>query len=519
MMLHNDQKNIQGTTVIGFRGGFIDWAEDESKKYGIHYAIKEWSRALLKYCSVDNIVYLVPPSEYQVQLQGLNRLIQENRELEHKVALFPIPLGIQLLQKSNIDIIAMHDVGWLSLPQMGYIRNKFLKGSYSVTANCHTISYENIFPRFLAMGCSGLSQEDILICPSNAAQKVMSSAFNKLNGFLKEPEWPDIQVLPFGIDPARFRPVDKMFSRELLNLPIEAKIILWVGRISSIDKGNLLLFLNKILPTIKDQGAIMVVSGADPFDEWPRIQMQLKLWGLENSCIRLNVSDSSRTHLYSAADLFVSPADSVQESFGQTVLEAMACGLPVVVSDWDGYRDIVENNISGYLIPTWWNQGKEAASEFFRFLPWQSGHELLSMALTIDYNEFSEKISLLLEDDLLRKEMSERALLRASQFFWNKIIQKYEDIWFSRYGKIQATPEENYQTSLVHTDIFDINASDNFMKSKNDSSIINNSDLSKFYSYLSPNVRSFLPLSSFFNQDDTMLSQLAKGWIEKIISE
>ena len=44
--------------------------------------------------------------------------------------------------------------------------------------------------------------------------------------------------------------------------------------------------------------------------------------------------------------------DNIQETFGLTPLEAMAAGLPVVVSDWDGYRFTVRDGIEGFLVPT-----------------------------------------------------------------------------------------------------------------------------------------------------------------------
>ena len=47
--------------------------------------------------------------------------------------------------------------------------------------------------------------------------------------------------------------------------------------------------------------------------------------------------------VWHAADVFVSPSDNIQETFGLAVVEAMASGLPVVASDWDGYRDLVDD--------------------------------------------------------------------------------------------------------------------------------------------------------------------------------
>src|SRR6202012_5551691 len=56
--------------------------------------------------------------------------------------------------------------------------------------------------------------------------------------------------------------------------------------------------------------------------------------------------------LWAGADVFVSLVDNIQETFGITPVEAMAAGLPVVVSDWDGYRSTVRDGVEGFLIPT-----------------------------------------------------------------------------------------------------------------------------------------------------------------------
>ena len=53
-----------------------------------------------------------------------------------------------------------------------------------------------------------------------------------------------------------------------------------------------------------------------------------------------------------AADIFVSLSDNIQETFGLAPVEAMAAGLPCVVSDWNGYRDTVADGETGFRIPT-----------------------------------------------------------------------------------------------------------------------------------------------------------------------
>ncbi len=55
---------------------------------------------------------------------------------------------------------------------------------------------------------------------------------------------------------------------------------------------------------------------------------------------------------WAAADVFTSLSDNIQETFGLTPVEAMAAGLPCVVSDWDGYKDTVRDGVDGFRVPT-----------------------------------------------------------------------------------------------------------------------------------------------------------------------
>ena len=61
---------------------------------------------------------------------------------------------------------------------------------------------------------------------------------------------------------------------------------------------------------------------------------------------------SNRKLAWASADIFCSLSDNIQETFGISPVEAMAAGLPCVVSDWDGYKDTVRDGVDGILIPT-----------------------------------------------------------------------------------------------------------------------------------------------------------------------
>jgi glycosyltransferase involved in cell wall biosynthesis len=110
------------------------------------------------------------------------------------------------------------------------------------------------------------------------------------------------------------------------------------------------------------------------------------------------VPESFLADLYNAADVYVHT--SIIEGFGLTILEAMACGLPVVVYETADFQKII--NDSGFVL----KQG--------------------------DIAGLSEKIELLQEDEKMRRHLSENALRQSKKFVWKesalKHLKVYEEI-------------------------------------------------------------------------------------------
>ena len=109
--------------------------------------------------------------------------------------------------------------------------------------------------------------------------------------------------------------------------------------------------------------------------------------------------------IYNAFDVYCFPSVSGEESFGLTVLEAMACGVPPVISDFDGVPSVVGD--AGLIVP---------AVRFERDIA-----TINSYASPLD---FSEKVNLLLNDDVLRKTYARKALVRAQMFTWEEAAQR-----------------------------------------------------------------------------------------------
>lgn len=135
--------------------------------------------------------------------------------------------------------------------------------------------------------------------------------------------------------------------------------------------------------------------------------------------------------LYSASDIFVSPSDSIQESFGITLLEAMASGLPVVASDRNGYKDLVAHNKTGFRIP-YWSDCKIGELNYIEtlFNLWPKEHLYLAQTVCVDVKKLTEYLSILVHSRRLRLEFGQNARNRIREGYdWNAVLPRYENLW------------------------------------------------------------------------------------------
>lgn len=155
----------------------------------------------------------------------------------------------------------------------------------------------------------------------------------------------DIKVIPHGLDTTVFKPVDQQVARNLLNLPQDKKLVLFgatSGAVTDPRKG--LLLLQKALDLLNDDGwsdtIELVIFGALSASNSFSLGFKAHYLGHFHDDLAIAL-------IYSAADVMVVP--SLQEAFGQTASESLACGTPVVGFKNTGLTDIVTHQQDGYL--------------------------------------------------------------------------------------------------------------------------------------------------------------------------
>lgn len=152
-----------------------------------------------------------------------------------------------------------------------------------------------------------------------------------------------ITVIHNAVNTNRFNPdlkeKHRVSIRAKLGITQNTQLILFVG--SGFERKGLPLLL-KILPKIKE--AHLVVIGKDRKMKYYKRQIQNTT--IENRVHFLGpIKDPSP--YYGASDTFAFP--TLYDPLPNTVLEAMACGLPVVISDSCGATDLVHNGVEGYI--------------------------------------------------------------------------------------------------------------------------------------------------------------------------
>ncbi len=155
-----------------------------------------------------------------------------------------------------------------------------------------------------------------------------------------------VAVIPCGVDLDRFRPGDRSAARRRLGLPPGAPVVLYVGRFAPLKGIDRLVRAAPLLPS----GVRLVLVGGDGPGDPERARLQ-RLAGDLGVAGRVRfagrVDHRALPPYYRAADVLVLP--SLYESFGLVVLEALACGTPVVATPVGAVEQVVRPGLTGEI--------------------------------------------------------------------------------------------------------------------------------------------------------------------------
>lgn len=345
--------------------------------------------------------------------------------------------------------------GCLFLPGPGlakyaYGRRMFGQKSWSLVGVTHTIASERVMEDAGKYLTAPIQPWDAVICTSQSVKTAFEYLLDSHGEYLaeklncKKPEAKlQLPIIPLGLNAADFakkgkRDYNGKELRRRLNIGPKDVAVLFVGRLSFHAKAHPFPMMAALENVAKETNTKIHLIQAGWFAN-DSVERSFKVAAQEH-CPNVNAifidarKPDIREFIWHAADIFCSLSDNIQETFGITPIEAMAAELPVVATDWDGYRETVVDQEHGFLVPTIMTPKGSGEMLAYRHSLEVDNYDYYlvntSQATAVDVDATTQAFKKLIEDPELRKKMGKAgAKYVAEKFDWKAIIPQYEALW------------------------------------------------------------------------------------------
>ena len=354
------------------------------------------------------------------------------------------------LPADRLDLLTQ--VGTLYLPgpdlaAAARLRLRAGPGAYSLVGVTHTTASHGAMDSLVALPSAPVMPWDALICTSSAVagtvKVVLEAELEHLRWRLGTPSrltLPQFPIIPLGVHAGDFviSSDRRQAARQTLGIAEDEVVALFVGRLSFHAKAHPHAMYAGLQAAAERTGRklVLVQCGWFAHEEIKRSFVE----GAAQLCpaVRALFTDgreaAQRDLSWSAADLFLSLSDNVQETFGLTPLEAMAAGLPVIVSDWDGYKDTVRDGVDGFRIPTWMPpphlgeplaRAHEAGVDNYDFYC-----GLTCQTVSLDLAVLADRLSEVVGNAELRRSLGAAGQARVAELYdWSVVFRRYQSLW------------------------------------------------------------------------------------------
>jgi glycosyltransferase involved in cell wall biosynthesis len=346
------------------------------------------------------------------------------------------------------------------LTYFAWLRRGLGQRLFSICGVNHTLSDEPAMSAIGRLLIGPLQEWDALVCTSTASKAAIQRILDEYAGYIGQltgvtlKARPQLPLIPLGVDCDALTPPEgdaaaRAAQRQRLGIGDDEIVLLYLGRFNHVEKAN------PIAMYIAAEQAAQRTKRKIRFLEvgwFPNADMEQgfrQLASVLSPTVQHQYLDGrafENRKVWSAADIFVSLSDNVQESFGLTPIEAMAAGLPVIVSDWDGYRDSVRDGVDGYRIQTIAPPPGMGEALAFIYAAGFGGHDIMcgaaAQSTAVHPGIAASAIIKLIEDENGRRAMGEAGRKRAREVFdWPVIIRAYQALWAELAELRKSAPE------------------------------------------------------------------------------
>jgi starch synthase len=341
------------------------------------------------------------------------------------------------------------------LAHFASLRMRSRTDSFSIVGVTHTIASHAAMSSIARLTDTAVMPWDALICTSNSVRSAVDTLLEQQCDFLKwrlklssTPVLPQLPIIPLGVhtDDFSFSISEKNAARAQFKLDADEVVILFVGRLSFHAKAHPYAMYAGAESVARKTGKkiTLLMCGwfANDMIKKAFIDGAVNYFGGGKTLFIDGGNEKVRSAAWAAADVFVSLSDNIQESFGLTPLEAMAAGLPVLVTDWDGYRDTVRDGIDGHRVSVANSLDIVGESLSRKYEAGVVNYDtycgLTCMMVAPDIPSFERHLQTLVEDPAMRATMGANGRQHVrDKFDWRIVYQKYRDL-FDELAAIRA---------------------------------------------------------------------------------
>ena len=388
-------------------------------------------------------------------LERLTALVWSTADGEHfKRAVHSANPGqaTRIVPLQDLDQVAA--VGALMLPgpvvaEHAWQRQALGSAAYSLIGITHTTATPRVMDALVAVPSAPVEPWDAILCTSQAVRTMVVQLLEDQEAYLRQRfslpaksamVRPQLPVIPLGVDCAALAPQPGLRQdwRARLGIGPDDVVALYLGRLSHHQKAHPIpLFQAMQIATEQSRTRLMLVMAGWFLNAEIEAAFRAAAWEF---CPDVPVvfMDGRLPDVQAAsramADLFVSPVDNVQETFGLSPVEAMAAGLPVVVSDWNGYRETVRDGGDGFLVPTLAPPPGICDDLALRFSSGLDGYDAqmgaVGQTVVVDIEAMAAAISRLADDPALRRTMGQSAQMHArAAYDWPSVVAQHRALW------------------------------------------------------------------------------------------
>lgn len=353
------------------------------------------------------------------------------------------------IPSGRLDLLSAHGALFLPGPGLAKSAQQRLRvgpAAWSLTGATYTLCSHQAMDAIVDMVSAPVMPWDALICATSVAQHAVKSLFQLQAEYLswrfgvKNFVFPQLPIIPFGVHQEDFSFTDsqKKAARDSLQLADGDIAVLFAGRLSFHAKAHpfpMIVALEEAAKKTKRQVALLL-CGQFPNDAVRDAFLRaVAAYAPHVRAIWVDGKDfTAYNQAWAASDIFISLSDNLQETFGITPVEAMASGLPVVVTDWDGYKDTVVDGVTGFRIPTWMpppDIGMSLAAAFEAgTINYDRYIGLACLEVSADNRVLVDRLVSLIGDPEMRRRMGAAGRERVAQVYdWSVVMQKYRAVW------------------------------------------------------------------------------------------